>query len=53
MAGWGRRFVFGHHGTGIIGTYGSPTIRSSCMTTQESLLGSQFQYCNTIEVVSK
>ena len=53
VAGWGKRFDFGYHDKEmeIEGTYDSPTRYSSCMTTSESPVASQFQRCDTIEVV--
>ena len=54
VAGWGKRFEFGYHDkAGIMeGTYNDPTTYSSCVTTHESPVRSQFQSCDTIEVVS-
>lgn len=53
VAGWGKRFDFGHHDKEmeIEGTYDSPTRYSSCMTTSESPAASQFQKCDTIDVI--
>ena len=53
VAGWGQRFDFGYHDRGMKqeGTYDHPTKYSSCMTTSESPVASQFQRCDTIEVV--
>ena len=54
VAGWGKRFDFGHHDKAkkIEGTYDNPTTYSSCVTTHESPFKSQFQSCDTIEVIS-
>ena len=52
-AGWGRRFSFGYHDREkkVEGTYDNPTKYSACMTTHESPESSQFQMCDTLEVV--
>ena len=54
VAGWGKRFEFGFHDETMKseGTYDNPTTYSSCVTTHESPVRSQFQSCDTIEVVS-
>ena len=54
VAGWGKRFDFGNHDKTrkSEGTYDNPTTYSSCVTTHESPVRSQFQSCDTIEVVS-
>ena len=54
VAGWGKRFEFGFHDETMKseGTYDNPTTYSTCVTTHESPVGSQFQSCDTIEVVS-
>ena len=54
VAGWGKRFNFGYHDKTrkIEGTYDNPTTYSSCVTTHESPVESQFQSCDTVEVIS-
>ena len=53
IAGWGNRFGFGYHDPKMLrkGTYDDPTMYSSCMTTHESPRISQYQRCNTLEVI--
>ena len=54
VAGWGDRFDFGFHDKTRKrkGTYNNPTTYSSCVTTHESPFKSQFQSCDTKEVIS-
>ena len=51
-AGWGMRFEFGYHDSKREnqGTFDTPTLHSSCKTTEESPVGSRFRSCDTIEV---
>ena len=49
-AGWGIRFEFGYHDIKREnkGTFDSPTLHSSCKTTEESPVGSRKSCCQRL-----
>ena len=52
IAGWGRRFTFGRHPDGSIGSVANPTAISSCMTSEKGPLDTRFKHCDTTKVFS-
>ena len=50
IAGWGRRFTFGKHPDGSIGSVDKPTALSSCMTSEKGPLDTRFKHCDTTKV---
>ena len=52
IAGWGRRFTFGKHPDGSIGSVANPTALSSCMTSEKGPLDTRFKHCDTTKVFS-
>ena len=52
IAGWGRRFTFGKHPDGSVGSVDNPTVLSSCMTSEKGPLDTRFEHCDTTKVFS-